>query len=255
QAGRISVLKEARSRGTGYWYAYRTQNRHTRKRYLGRTAQVTFARLEQEARVLDSSPSPASLAKAKASPLSEQKGMLLSTKLSPPAGSGKTTLLSAWMAASSKPQASGSRAGGLEHDVAWLSLDELDNDPIRFWASVIVALRTCLPRVGKTALAMLHSPEAPPLSTILTALLNELVQDSREIILILDDYHVISDQTIHDGLLFLLDHLPPNLRLVLATRADPELPLSRFRVRGQMVEIRSSDLRFTQAETSSFLSQ
>src|SRR5437588_12430172 len=76
QAGRISVLKEARSRGTGYWYAYRTQNRHTRKRYLGRTAQVTFARLEQEARVLDSSPSAASLAKAKASPLSEQKGML-----------------------------------------------------------------------------------------------------------------------------------------------------------------------------------
>ena len=285
QAGRISVLKEARSRGTGYWYAYRTQNRHTRKRYLGRTAQVTFARLEQEARVLDSSPSPASLAKAKASPLSEQKGMLLSTKLSPPrlpislversrllreldavrshrltlvsasAGSGKTTLLSAWMAASSKPQASGSRAGGLEHDVAWLSLDELDNDPIRFWASVIVALRTCLPRVGKTALAMLHSPEAPPLSTILTALLNELVQDSREIILILDDYHVISDQTIHDGLLFLLDHLPPNLCLVLATRADPELPLSRFRVRGQMVEIRSSDLRFTQEETTSFLLQ
>ena len=191
QAGRISVLKEARSRGTGYWYAYRTQNRHTRKRYLGRTAQVTFARLEQEARVLDSSPSPASLAKAKASPLSEQKGMLLSTKLSPPrlpislversrllreldavrshrltlvsasAGSGKTTLLSAWMAASSKPQASGSRAGGLEHDVAWLSLDELDNDSIRFWASVIAALRTCLPRVGKTALAMLHSQEAP----------------------------------------------------------------------------------------------
>src|SRR5947208_1117767 len=285
QEGRISVLKEARRGGTGYWYAYRTQNRHTRKRYLGRTAQVTFARLEQEARVLDSSPSPASLAKAKASPLSEQKGMLLSTKLSPPrlpislversrllreldavrshrltlvsasAGSGKTTLLSAWMAASSKPQASGSRAGGLEHDVAWLSLDELDNDPIRFWASVIAALRTCLPRVGKMALAMLHSQEAHPLSTILTALLNELVQDSREIILILDDYHVISDQTIHDGLLFLLDHLPPNLRLVLATRADPELPLSRFRVRGQMVEIRSSDLRFTQEETTSFLLQ
>src|SRR2546421_483511 len=285
QAGRISVLKEARRGGTGYWYAYRTQNRHTRKRYLGRTAKVTFARLEQEARVLDSSPSPASLAKAKASPLSEQKGMLLSTKLSPPrlpislversrllreldavrshrltlvsasAGSGKTTLLSAWMAASSKPQASGSRAGGLEHDVAWLSLDELDNDPIRFWTSVIAALRTCLPRVGKMALAMLHSQEAPPLSTILTALLNELVQGSREIILILDDYHVISDQTIHDGLLFLLDHLPPNLCLVLATRADPELPLSRFRVRGQMVEIRSSDLRFTQEETTSFLLQ
>src|SRR5438876_7363861 len=285
QAGQISVLKEAKRGGTGYWYAYRTQHRHTRKRYLGRTAQVTFARLEQVAQELNSSSPPAPLAPEPPAPSFEQKGVLLSTKLSPPrlpislversrllreldavrshrltlvsasAGSGKTTLLSAWMAASSKLQASGSRAGGLEHDVAWLSLDELDNDSIRFWASVIAALRTCLPRVGKTALAMLHSQEAPPLSTILTALLNELVQGSREIILILDDYHVISDQAIHDGLLFLLDHLPPNLRLVLATRADPEFPLSRFRVRGQMVEIRFSDLRFTQEETTSFLLQ
>src|SRR5256884_5312757 len=285
QAGRISVLKEARSRGTGYWYAYRTQNRHTRKRYLGRTAQVTFARLEQEARVLDSSPSPASLAKAKASPLSEQKGMLLSTKLSPPrlpislversrllreldavhshrltlvsasAGSGKTTLLSAWMAASSKPQASGSQAAGREPALAWLSLEALDNDPTRFWTSVIAALRTCLPRVGKTALGMLHSPEAPSLTTILAHLLNEIGQVRRELILVLDDYHVIEDQIIHEAMLFLIDHLPPTLHLVLATRTDPELPLSRFRVRGQMVEIRSSDLRFTQEEATSFLLQ
>src|SRR6266702_6443867 len=109
--------------------------------------------------------------------------------------------------------------------------------------------------MGEMALAMLHSREAPPLSTILTALLNELVQGSGDIILILDDYHVISDQAIHDSLLFLLDHLPVRMHLVLATRTDPELPLSRWRVRGQLVEVRSSDLRFTQEEATSFLLQ
>ena len=223
-------------------------------------------------------------------PSFEQKGALLSTKLSPPrppislversrllreldaarshpltlisssAGSGKTTLLSAWVAAFCKPNASGERAQSAERRqaeqaVTWLSLDALDNDPIRFWASVIAALRTCLPKIGQTALDLLHSPQSPPLSTILTALLNELVQGSGDIILILDDYHVIEDQAIHDGLLFLLDHLPESMHLVLATRTDPALPLSRLRVRGQMIEIRSSDLRFTQEEAASFLLQ
>src|SRR5258708_8063717 len=283
QAGRISVLKEARRGGTGYWYAYRTHHRHTRKRYLGRTAMVTFARLEEVAKVLTSEPSPPSLAREPTAPSSEQRGALLSSKLAPPrlpislverfrllseldavhthpltlvsasAGSGKTTLLSAW-AASSRP---GERpwSAGREPALAWLSLEALDNDPIRFWASVIAALRTCLPRVGKTALALLHSQEAPPLSTILTNLLNELEQVSRQLILILDDYHVIEDQIIHEAMLFLVDHLPANVHLVLATRTDPELPLSRLRVRGQLVEIRSSDLRFSQEEATNFLLQ
>src|SRR5260370_21354814 len=134
-------------------------------------------------------------------------------------------------------------------------LDLLDNEPIRFWASVIAALRTCLPTLGEEALALLHAPQSPPLSTILTSLLNEIVQVDREVTLILDDYHVISDQAIADSLLFLLDHLPVTLHLVLATRTDPELPLSRLRVRGQLIEIRSSDLRFTQEETTSFLTE
>lgn len=219
QAGRISVLKEARRGGTGYWYAYRTHYRHTRKRYLGRTAQVTFAHLEEVARGLASEFSPPPLAQAKTSPSSEQSGALLSSKLSPPclplslvershllgeldavdahpltlvsapAGSGKTTLLSAW-------------AAGREPALAWLSLEALDDEPIRFWAAAIAALRTCLPRVGKTALAMLHSQEASPLTTILTNLLNEIGQVRRELILVLDDYHVISDQSIHEALLF-----------------------------------------------------
>ncbi len=292
QCGHLSVLKESRQRGGGYWYAYHTIQSHTRKRYLGRTAMVTLASLEKVAQEFSTSPSlPVPEPPA---PLHEQKGVLLSTRLSPPrlpislvdrsrllreldaarsypltlvsasAGSGKTTLLSAWVASFPRPQASGGRTRDAERRraeqaITWLSLDALDNDPIRFWASVIAALNaqrgTYQPRIGQTALALLHSPQSPPLSTILTALLNEFAQISGEIILILDDYHVIEDQAIHEGLLFLLDHLPENLHLVLATRTDPALPLSRLRVRGQMIEIRTSDLRFTQAETTSFLLQ
>src|SRR3989440_68377 len=258
QSGHLSVLKESRPRGAGYWYAYHTKESQTRKRYLGRTAMLTLARLEEVAQVLGSEPEPAPLAQALTSSSSEQKGVLLSTKLSPPrlpgslversrlldeldavrshhltlvsasAGSGKTTLLSAWVAASSARRGGRLRVAGLEPPVAWLSLDALDDESIRFWASVIAALRTGLPTLGEDALAMLHSPQSPPLSTILTALLNELVQVDREVILILDDYHVISDQTIQESMLFMLDHLPATLHLLLATRTDPELPLARL---------------------------
>jgi LuxR family maltose regulon positive regulatory protein len=172
------------------------------------------------------------------------------TLISASAGSGKTTLLSAWVAA----------VGDVERErtktpCAWLSLDALDNDAISFWDSVIAALRTCLPAVGETALAMLHAHQSPPLSTILVALLNELAEQEKEIVLILDDYHVISDQTIEEAMRFLLDHLPANLHLVLSTRIDPDLPLSRLRMRGQLVEIRDQDLRFTPEEASHFLTQ
>ncbi len=290
QYGHLSVLKESRQRGAGYWYAYHTTQSRTRKRYLGRTAMVTLARLEKVAQEFSSSPSPVLLDPQPTALSLEQKGVLLSTKLSPPrlpnslversrllreldaarshpltlvsasAGSGKTTLLSAWVAASCKPPAGEGRAQGVERRgteqaVTWLSLDTLDNDPIRFWSSVIAALRAYMPNLGQTALALLHSPQSPPLSTILTGLLNEIMHGSGEIILILDDYHVISDQAIHDSLLFLLDHLPVRMHLMLATRTDPELPLSRLRVRGQLIEIRSSDLRFTQEEATSFLLQ
>ena len=285
QSGSLSVLKESRKRGAGYWYAYYTKESHTRKRYLGRSAVVTPARLEEVAQDLGSEPASTPLAQAKNAPSSEQQGVLLSSKLSPPrlptslverarllreldavcshsltlvsasAGSGKTTLLSAWATASSSQQEGRRRTTGGEPAFAWLSLDALDNDTNRFWVSVIAALRTHLPRRGERAFALLHSPQPPPLSTILTHLLNEIMQTGRELILILDDYHVIADEAIHDSLLFLLDHLPANLHLVLATRTDPELPLARLRVCGQLLEIRSRDLRFTQQEASSFLVQ
>ena len=137
--------------------------------------------------------------------------------------------------------------------VAWLSLDELDNDQIRFWSSVIAALQIYEPNRGQRAFAMLHSSESPPLAIILMTLLQDLVVEDTDIILILDDYHVISDQAIHDSLLTLLDHPPANVHLVLSTRMNPELPLSRFRVRSQLIEIRDQNLRFTRQEAASFL--
>jgi LuxR family maltose regulon positive regulatory protein len=308
RAGRIFVLKETRPRGTGYWYAYSTHARHTRKRYLGPNGRVTFARLEEEAKILACSPSPAPLTpkpplyeavsptaqrseigqerpRITAESQDKQIGVLLSTRLFPPhlpaslversrllreldavrshlltlvsasAGSGKTTLLSTWVAAFFRPQAGEGMAQDARPSFAWLSLEELDNDPIRFWTSVIAALRACLPRIGETALAMLHTPPFPPPSTILTVLLTELLEAGRELILILDDYHVIEDQTIHEAMLFLLDHLPPTLHLILSTRTDPELPLARLRMRGQLLEIRDRDLRFTQEEVASFLKE
>lgn len=311
RAGRLSVLKEGRSRGNGYWYAYRTQARQTRKRYLGPTAKVTFNRLEEEAqalsRDLNPAPFPLRLAlheqtalsahrtpiepegiRSDAPPLPEQEGILRISKLSRPrlptsvverprllsalqavrthpltllsasAGSGKTTLLSAWVAGflpsqESQETAKDKAQRGVDPLIAWLSLDELDNDPIRFWTSVIAALRTRLPHLGQRALAFLHSLESPQLSTMLLALLQEIMAEDCEIILILDDYQVISAPSIHETLHFLLDHLPANLHVVLATRADPELPLSRFRVRGHLIELRNRDLRFTQEEAAHFL--
>lgn len=277
RAGRLSILKEARSRGSGYWYAYRTRDRQTHKRYLGPTARVTFARLEEaaleiggtydgtrersEGRQAETGAallSPRFSRPLLASSFVERQRLLgeLDSARSHPlmlisasAGSGKTTLLSTWAAHTHTQRGEGRPV------VVWLSLEELDNNLIRFWASIIVALQACLPEMGKTALALLHSPESPPISIVLLALLNEIQEVGAEIILILDDYHLIEERVIHESLLFLLEHIPFQLHLVLATRTDPDLPLSRLRARGQLIEIRDQDLRFTQEEAGSFLKQ
>lgn len=306
KSGQISVVKEARPRGTGYWYAYRRQDRHTYKRYLGSTARVTLARLEQVAKGLnyESEPFPGNERRASEGeasivsqivpespgsrsntlPFSEQRLVPLRSRLSPPrrsilliersrllkdldavlthslvlvsasAGSGKTTLLSTW-AASRKSIATANNKERAERAIAWLSLDALDDDPIRFWSSVISALQTCLPAIGVATLGMLQSAQAPSLQVILSSLLDDILEEGLEIILILDDYHLISDHTIHNAMVFWLDHLPGCMHFVLASRSDPEFPLSRLRIRGQLIEIRDQELRFTQAETTSFLLQ
>ena len=169
------------------------------------------------------------------------------TLLSAPAGFGKTTLVSEWLAA-------------LEgRPAAWLSLDEGDRDPTRFLAYLIAALQTVVPTLGEGVLGALHSPPPPgsPLGpeALLTPLLNEIAALSHPLVLVLDDYHVVDAQAVDQALTFLLDHLPPQMHLVITTREDPPLPLARYRVRGQMTEVRATDLRFTPAEAAGFLNQ
>jgi LuxR family maltose regulon positive regulatory protein len=167
------------------------------------------------------------------------------TLLSAPAGFGKTTLLGAWIAGHDSP-------------VAWLSLDADDDEPARFWRYVIAALQTLYPGLGRDALDLLTTAPPLPAHTILGALLNDIAALPRSpslapILLVLDDYHLIATPQIHAGLAFLLEHQPPTLHLVIATRADPPLPLSRLRARGQLTELRADDLRFSPGEAATFL--
>jgi LuxR family maltose regulon positive regulatory protein len=161
--------------------------------------------------------------------------------VSAPAGFGKSTLV----AQALLDDARGGPA------VAWLSLDSGDSDPASYWPYVLAALRTTDPDLGASARKMLESPGVP-ITTVLTSLLNDLAASDREIVLVLDDYHVVHAPDIHEAMAFLVDHLPPQLRLVIATRSDPPFPVSRLRARGQLAEVRAADLRFTEEETSEY---
>jgi LuxR family maltose regulon positive regulatory protein len=165
------------------------------------------------------------------------------TLVSAPPGFGKTTLLAEWLAA----------ARADERSVAWLSLDPSDNHPITFWTYVITALQRVQPELGTRAIALLQSPHPPPIETLLATVLNEFATVPHDLMLVLDDYHVIEAAPIHDGMAFLLDHLPPRLHLIIVSRADPVLPLARLRARGELVEVRAADLRFTEDEAAAFL--
>src|SRR2546421_6227090 len=165
------------------------------------------------------------------------------TLVSAPAGFGKTTLLAQWLVESSMP-------------VAWLSLEPEDNEPVRFLSYLIAALQTLDPSVGTMAFTLLHTPQPAAPETVLTLLTNDVVsreRDGGDFALVLDDYHVIEASPIHHALLFLLEHLPPQMHLILLTRADPPLPLSRLRARGQLTELRAAELRFATHEVSAFL--
>ncbi|HEX6861757.1 MAG TPA: LuxR C-terminal-related transcriptional regulator [Thermoanaerobaculia bacterium] len=167
------------------------------------------------------------------------------TLISAPAGFGKSTLLSDWI------HESGRR-------VAWVSLDEGDSDPVRFLCYAVTALSDVRPGLGEDALAALRearSAEPEVLEPILTGLLNEIHGLSRDLILVLDDYHVVDSPGIQEAVQFLLDRMPPQLHLVLSTRVDPPLHLSRLRARGQLTELRAKDLRFTSQEAADFLNQ
>ena len=186
------------------------------------------------------------------------------TLISAAAGCGKTTLLSEWVAERMTDDGGRMNADGPLHPssfirypskVAWLSLDEGDNDPTRFLTYLVAALQTVAVHIGAGLAGLLQSPQPPPADAILTTLLNEITTAQDHFVLVLDDYHVIDTKSIDEALAFLIAHLPPQLHLVIATREDPHLPLARLRARDQLTELRAADLRFTPAEAAAFLNQ
>ncbi len=286
--GHYTARKEVKQRGDRYWYAYLATGERLTKKYLGKTADLTLARLEHIAGMVRTQsaapmPPPEPLASARTdSEVDAAQRLLLAqrdnplhpllltklhvprprlhlvprahlverlqqglarplTLVSAPAGFGKTTLLAQWFIESSLP-------------VAWLSLEAEDNDPTRFLSYLIAALQTLDAQIGTTALALLRTPQPPSPEAVLALLTNDLAErGGGDVALVLDDYHVISAESIQRGMTFLLEHLPPQLHLVLATRADPPLPLARLRAQGQLCEVRTADLRFGAAEVNTFL--
>jgi LuxR family maltose regulon positive regulatory protein len=307
-----TVRKEKMQRGGSYWYGYRSLQGKTLKRYIGRTADLSIARLEEVAVSLRSKPhkkeahedgvgqwlarvpqlpaptaTSSSAEPAQMMPLLESKlhpprlpsslvarpqlGARLDagitrklTLLSTPAGFGKTTAVSQWLAQrnaqSSDGALSSSRTNTSIPPVAWVALDEGDNDPVRFWRYIIAACQTFHADLGRSALSLLFYAfkppfELPPPETMLTFLLNDIVHYVSNGILILDDYHVITEPDIHETMTFFIDHLPPTLHVMLLTRSEPPLPLLRWRARGELQDIHTADLRFSLEETTTFLRQ
>src|SRR5918998_598292 len=281
-AGTLTARKERRgSAGEGYWTAYRKRDGKLRKTYLGKAEKVTQHRLDQAAQFLAESvtemppnehavhrqppigssavggdplllskfsvpvPRRTLVPRTSLSGRMEQSLERKLTVISAPAGFGKSTLLSTWAAEST----SDTRL------VSWLSLDSRDDDPARFWRYFVTALSRLEPGCGETALALLNSPQAPPVVSVLTTVLNDLDALAAEVVFVLDDYHLIASKDIHDGLGFLLDNLSPRVHLIIATRADPPLPLSRLRERGELLELRAHDLRFESADAMTYLNQ
>lgn len=163
------------------------------------------------------------------------------TLISAPAGFGKTSLVLEWQAQSQQP-------------MAWLSLEADDSEPNRFLDYLVAALQTLDSTVGQNLLPLLQSPQPPPIKTMLAPVLGDLNRLTQPALVVLDDYHVIQNQAIHEALVYLIDHLPPQLRIILTTRSDPPLTLALWRVRGQLGEVRADDLRFTPEEAQAFLS-
>ncbi len=159
-----------------------------------------------------------------------------------PAGFGKTALLADWARRSPRP-------------VAWLSLDAGDNDPARFWRHATAALDQIRSGIAERVGPLIGPPAPPSFEGLVTALINELASQpgEDEVLLVLDDYHLLESQPVHESLTFLLEHLPPGLRLVVASRSDPPLPLARLRARGQLAELRAPELRFTGDEAAALL--
>ncbi|MCJ7623543.1 MAG: hypothetical protein MUO76_08555, partial [Anaerolineaceae bacterium] len=162
------------------------------------------------------------------------------TLISAGAGFGKTTLLSEWVQQSQSP-------------TAWISLDQRDNDPSRFWLYVIGALQTIFPDFGDASISILRSSQPLQIEKLLTSMINEITETTGRFTLILDDFHLITESEINAGIIFLLRNQPEKMHMILSSRANPPWPLARLRARGEMIELRAQDLRFTLKETAQFI--
>jgi LuxR family maltose regulon positive regulatory protein len=275
------TARREQKHGGWYWYAYRKRAGKLHKAYLGKAEELTLDRLNATAAALAGS--SANVGTPANSEQKDQQGanlpgrassddLLLMTKfsvppahanlierhrlidqltagldhaltlLSAPPGFGKTSLLSQWVQHSTMP-------------VTWVTLDESDNDPVRFWHSIIIALQLAHPQISSRPQAVLHTPQQSAIEAAVTTLINALSALPEPFALILDDYHLIEASIIHQSLAFLLDHLPTQMRLIIASRTDPPLPLARLRARNQLAELHTADLRFDADETASFLNQ
>lgn len=278
-SNRFTARKEQRSSGW-YWYAYSRIGGQLHSAYLGKSAELSLERLSTIAQILTyeghlHAVAPGGLQQVPRARKPTKRFPLLMTKLSipharssiivhtdalkrlqqvaeypltlvsAPAGFGKTTLLAHWVAASSL-------------SVAWVVLDEGDNDQMRLWTYVLAALDQVVPDIFQTVLPWVHvSPSQQIPEVALTTLINALAAAPDPTILVLDNYHVLKDENgaIHQALTFLLEHLPPQVHLVLTGRIDPPLPLARLRAHNQLIELHTDDLRFSEEETALFLTQ
>lgn len=268
-SGGFTARKECRGENW-YWYAYQRKQGKLVTAYLGKSQDLTSERLQSVAFTLSvpeqTEPQRTSvhegalaeqilITKLQIPPLpphlvprpmlSQRLNATIQntlTLLSAPAGFGKTTLLSEWATCSPWP-------------VAWISLDESDNDPVCFWDYLITALGRIQAGVGEHALALLHSQQTLPAEAVITVLVNAVAAVGQDFALILDDYHLITEPAIHQALLFLLNHLPARMHLLVASRTDPPFPLPRLRANCRLTELRAHDLRFTQQEVAVFFSR
>ncbi len=280
RAGDYTARKERRQRGGGYWVAYRTAAGRQYKKYLGTVADLSLEHLGDAAaalaeRIADAaattSDSPTGSSGSPGRMAQNAAGFLLATKLfvprarpdlvprprllalldeglhdgrcsllSAPAGAGKTSLLATWVASVARP-------------VAWLALDERDQEVHQVLRYLVASLQTITPTCGRTALALLDAPPTAPPEIVLTSLLNDVAALPKPSLLVVDDYHMVRAPAVHAAIEFLVDHLPPMLYLVIATREDPPLALPRLRASRQMIEVRAADLSFNIEEASILL--
>ncbi len=277
KSGSYTVYKEYKQRGEGYWYAYARVRGKLTKHYLGKGIDLTLTRMEQVAHelwhgVLETQQDGNSVIlrgkKTFLKPTTEpllasklyipqprsslvhrprligrlQRGMERTlTLISAPVGFGKSTLLSDWLASNTLP-------------TAWLSLEPQDNEPMRFLSYLLAALQTSDSRIGTMKQPLHYRTKSVMVETTLTLLINDLLlQRTDPLVLVLDNYQVVTDSSIHQAVSFLLKHRPPSMHIVIATREDPPLPLAHLRGRDDMLELRATDLRFIQEETVVFL--